>query len=408
MTVLRLPLTCAALVLLPIVARAQDVPPAIRTAAACAPVGVSARDDAPRVVALPSADKMPFAQSLFSPGQRVAIDRGTEAGVRSGERYVVRRPMRFFGAPRAQHTIGWLRVIDATANAATAEIDFACDAIAVGDRVEPAADLVLPAGIARTATGGTLDMQQAMKVSYGSDGRSVQGDRDFVLADRGSARGVVAGARYAVFHRSASPDGNQAIAEAVVVSVYPEQSLLRVTSVHEPVFAGDQLVMRVGATESASTPAYERSSAAERLPDPPSRPADALASPAAPATDSPAARASGDRHLTFEDLYFGLDRASLRPEARKLLDEAVKALKDDPSLRVQIEGHTCSIGTAEYNLVLGQRRADVVKAYLVGKGIAENRLSTASYGEEKPAHDNNTEEGRRLNRRAVLTVNLQK
>jgi len=113
------------------------------------------------------------------------------------------------------------------------------------------------------------------------------------------------------------------------------------------------------------------------------------------------------RNYTFEDVYFDFDRYTLRPEATRILDEAVTALRETPTLRVEIEGHTCSIGTAEYNLALGNRRAAAVKDYLVSRGITEDRLRTVSYGEERPKYDNAREETRRLNRRAALVVNLR-
>ena len=77
-------------------------------------------------------------------------------------------------------------------------------------------------------------------------------------------------------------------------------------------------------------------------------------------------------------------------------------------LLVTIEGHTCNIGTAEYNLALGDRRANAVRAYLLGRGVTADRLRTVSYGEERPKYDNAREETRRLNRRAALVVNLQR
>src|SRR5437868_1070748 len=80
------------------------------------------------------------------------------------------------------------------------------------------------------------------------------------------------------------------------------------------------------------------------------------------------------RTYTFEDVYFDFDRYSLRPEATRVLDEAVNALREDPMLRVTIEGHTCNIGTAEYNLALGDRRANAVRAYLLGRGVTGDRL----------------------------------
>jgi peptidoglycan-associated lipoprotein len=109
----------------------------------------------------------------------------------------------------------------------------------------------------------------------------------------------------------------------------------------------------------------------------------------------------------FEDVYFDFDRYSLRPEATRVLDEAIAALRENPTLRVEIEGHTCSIGTAEYNLALGDRRANAVKDYLVSRGVTTDRLRTVSYGEERPKYDNSREETRRLNRRAALVVNLR-
>jgi outer membrane protein OmpA-like peptidoglycan-associated protein len=90
-----------------------------------------------------------------------------------------------------------------------------------------------------------------------------------------------------------------------------------------------------------------------------------------------------------------------------VLDEAVNAMRQDATLRLTVEGHTCNIGTAEYNLALGNRRATAVRDYLVSRGVSADRLNTISYGEERPKYDNNREETRRLNRRAALTVRLQ-
>jgi outer membrane protein OmpA-like peptidoglycan-associated protein len=113
------------------------------------------------------------------------------------------------------------------------------------------------------------------------------------------------------------------------------------------------------------------------------------------------------KQIVFEDVHFDFDRYSLRPEATRALDEAVKAMQENSSLRIQVEGHTCNIGTAEYNLALGDRRANSVREYLTSRGIAADRLGTVSYGEERPKHDNAREETRRLNRRAALVVRLQ-
>ena len=113
------------------------------------------------------------------------------------------------------------------------------------------------------------------------------------------------------------------------------------------------------------------------------------------------------REYVFEDVHFDFDRYNLRPAAARVLDEVVAALEEDPNLRIEIEGHTCNIGTNEYNLALGDRRANSVQDYLTDLGVGGNRLQTISYGEERSKHDNSREETRRLNRRAALVVRVQ-
>ena len=113
------------------------------------------------------------------------------------------------------------------------------------------------------------------------------------------------------------------------------------------------------------------------------------------------------REVVFEDIHFDFDRYTLRPAATRALDEVITALQDQPTLRLEVEGHTCNIGTNEYNLALGERRAQAVRDYLASRGIGADRLRTVSYGEERPKHDNAREETRRLNRRAALVVRLQ-
>jgi len=112
--------------------------------------------------------------------------------------------------------------------------------------------------------------------------------------------------------------------------------------------------------------------------------------------------------LVFDDVHFDFDMSSLKPEAIRILDDAVMKLQANPTLTVTIEGHTDSVGTAEYNLSLGERRANAVRDYLLNRGIAASRLRTVSYGEERPKADNNTAEGRAINRRAqFVTMTIQ-
>ena len=108
--------------------------------------------------------------------------------------------------------------------------------------------------------------------------------------------------------------------------------------------------------------------------------------------------------LTFEDVHFDFDRFNLRPDALRILDDAVSKLMQNGNVRVTIEGHTDNVGTSEYNLALGERRANSVRDYLVNRGITNTRLRTVSYGEDRPIADNNTAQGRAQNRRAHLVV----
>jgi peptidoglycan-associated lipoprotein len=111
--------------------------------------------------------------------------------------------------------------------------------------------------------------------------------------------------------------------------------------------------------------------------------------------------------LEFEDVHFDFDMFNLRPDALKILDEAIARLQANPTIQVTIEGHTDSVGTQQYNLALGERRANSARDYLVSRGINQSRLRTVSFGEDRPIDTNETGAGRARNRRAHLTVTLQ-
>jgi OmpA-OmpF porin, OOP family len=102
------------------------------------------------------------------------------------------------------------------------------------------------------------------------------------------------------------------------------------------------------------------------------------------------------------EVTFAFDSDELRPAAFPVLDGVVRTLRDNPELRVRIEGHTDSVGSAEYNQGLSQRRAESVRAYLAGQGIAGNRMMAVGYGEERPVATNETDEGRAQNRRVEI------
>ena len=106
----------------------------------------------------------------------------------------------------------------------------------------------------------------------------------------------------------------------------------------------------------------------------------------------------------LKDINFDFDRYSLQPEARQTLKANAKWLKDNPSGRIEIEGHADERGTNEYNLALGARRAQTVKDYLSTLGIASDRLSTISYGEELPVCKGQGESCWQKNRRAHFVI----
>ena len=103
-------------------------------------------------------------------------------------------------------------------------------------------------------------------------------------------------------------------------------------------------------------------------------------------------------------VYFDYDQSSLTSEAQATLDRQAAFLKASPSFRLIIEGHCDERGTREYNLALGDRRASAVRDYLVAKGINASRLSTISYGKERPSVGGSNETSYSLNRRSVSRI----
>jgi peptidoglycan-associated lipoprotein len=110
----------------------------------------------------------------------------------------------------------------------------------------------------------------------------------------------------------------------------------------------------------------------------------------------------------LKDVNFDFDSAALSESARATLRTHADWLKNNPAARVQIEGHCDERGTAEYNMALGARRAQAAMDYLTTLGIAGNRLSTLSYGEEIPVCKEKTEECWARNRRARFVVSSGK
>ena len=106
-----------------------------------------------------------------------------------------------------------------------------------------------------------------------------------------------------------------------------------------------------------------------------------------------------------EKIYFDYDKADLKPEAQAVLENKAKFLDANPSYSVTIEGNCDERGTNEYNLALGERRADAAKKYLSSLGISEGKITTVSYGEEKPVASGKDESAWSQNRRDEFKLN---
>jgi outer membrane protein OmpA-like peptidoglycan-associated protein len=131
-------------------------------------------------------------------------------------------------------------------------------------------------------------------------------------------------------------------------------------------------------------------------------PAMAQAPPPPPPASAPPPRPT--RKIVLRGVNFDFDKSTIRPDARSILDEAVRTLQDEPSIHVSVEGHTDAIGTDAYNQRLSERRARAVADYLAAGGIARSRMSTSGYGESKPVASNTTDDGRAQNRRVELRI----
>jgi peptidoglycan-associated lipoprotein len=118
------------------------------------------------------------------------------------------------------------------------------------------------------------------------------------------------------------------------------------------------------------------------------------------------AQAYGPEGIAFEseDVFFEYDQATLTGESRNLLQKKAGFLKKHPEVQITIEGHCDQRGSSDYNLGLGQKRADSVKNYLQDLGIAGNRLATVSYGKEQPLDPDMNESAFAKNRRGHLVI----
>ena len=103
-------------------------------------------------------------------------------------------------------------------------------------------------------------------------------------------------------------------------------------------------------------------------------------------------------------VYFDFDRFTIRDDMKSILEKDALWLKENPGVNIQIQGYCDERGSDEYNIALGERRAQSIRGYLINYGISQSRLSTISYGEERPVDSGHTEEAWVKNRRGELVI----
>jgi len=124
-----------------------------------------------------------------------------------------------------------------------------------------------------------------------------------------------------------------------------------------------------------------------------------------PPKPPPKVEVQKDQIVIHEKIQFETDKASIKPESSALLEEITQVISDNPQIqRLSIEGHTDSTGTEAHNQALSEQRAAAVQDYLIGHGIAGDRLSSRGWGESRPLEDNATPEGREANRRVEFVI----
>jgi peptidoglycan-associated lipoprotein len=151
------------------------------------------------------------------------------------------------------------------------------------------------------------------------------------------------------------------------------------------------------------TPAPPPQALAPAAPAPapaPPAPATPAPAPAPAAVQPPPPPAQFAENAALADIHFDFDKSAIRPADTKILEASAAWLKANPKTLVLIEGHCDERGTNEYNLALGERRAQAAQAYLVSRGIAAGRMTVISYGEERPACLEHTEACWAKNRRS--------
>ena len=120
--------------------------------------------------------------------------------------------------------------------------------------------------------------------------------------------------------------------------------------------------------------------------------------------DIPLQRIRVGETVVLKNIFFDTDKFDLKDESRSELDKLIALLKANPSIRIEISGHTDIMGKADHNLILSKNRAKAVYDFLASNGIPATRLTYEGYGQTRPVDTNDTEQGRANNRRTEFRV----
>lgn len=126
--------------------------------------------------------------------------------------------------------------------------------------------------------------------------------------------------------------------------------------------------------------------------------------PPAQSEKAPAPAPVQEMARNFNKVFFDFDSAALTGEGKSALDANVAIMQQYPDIKLEVQGHADERGTTEYNLALGQKRADSVVQYMLAKGVSNSRVKSVSYGEERPADGRATETAWSSNRRAEFVI----
>ncbi len=141
-----------------------------------------------------------------------------------------------------------------------------------------------------------------------------------------------------------------------------------------------------------------------KKPEPPVAPVAAPPPPAPPPEPAQVPEPVVQMVKNFQRVYFEFDSATLTSDSKSALNENVAIMQSSTDIKVELQGHADERGTTDYNLALGQRRADAVRRYMTAQGVGGSRLTVVSYGEERPLASGSSESAWTKNRRAEFRI----